>query len=109
MTKLGCDVSTCAYNQERLCCRNSILVDGRKALQSTQTSCSSFAAKDHAMNNSSACNFAESATDVSCKASRCIFNADGICSAQEIKISACCCSEPDCAGETACESFRRSK
>lgn len=106
MTKLGCDVSTCTYNRDHLCCRNSILVDGRKASQSRQTLCSSFAANEHNMSNSSACCFPESETDVSCKAARCVFNADGICSAREIKISACGSSCPECAGETSCESFR---
>ncbi len=106
MTKLGCDVSSCAYNKDHLCCRNSILVDGRRASQSKQTLCSSFAAKEHAVCNSSAYSVPEAETDVSCKVTRCAFHSDGICNAREISISVCDCSEPECAAETACASFR---
>ncbi|MBQ4049007.1 MAG: DUF1540 domain-containing protein [Clostridia bacterium] len=109
MTKLGCKVSTCAYHCRDLCSRNSILVDGHRASQSKQTHCSSFAPKDHSVSNSVGCGSPEAETDVSCKAANCAFNSDGICSAREITVAVCGCSDPCCSAETACASFRRSR
>ena len=106
MTKLECDVTTCAYYCDHRCRRNSILIDGRRASQKCQTACSSYEPKDNAMNNSIHGCTPKAETDVSCKAVRCAFNGDGICNAREITVCTCGCADPCCCSETECASFQ---
>ena len=42
MTRLACNVDTCAYNEEHKCCLKEIRVDGSRADDERDTCCSSF-------------------------------------------------------------------
>ena len=106
MTKLSCDVSTCTYHCDHHCTRDSVLIDGRRATCREQTCCASFSAKLQNATNSTSCQKPKVAADISCKASRCMYNADGLCNAKEIQIATFGCCDPCSADETACTAFK---
>lgn len=85
MTKLKCDALTCAYNNSNLCCVQSIQVGGKSATEKFQTSCNTFDEKRGALSNSN--ESPNPQMDISCKATKCIYNENKMCSANEITIS----------------------
>ena len=42
MTNLGCCVENCVHNEDNMCCRGNIKVDGHKAHDAGETCCASF-------------------------------------------------------------------
>lgn len=100
MTKLNCNVKTCANNNKNYCCISSIYVGGKKANYSSDTECDSFIKKNSGFTNSTYDPNPE--VDISCEAENCMYNCDKMCTANNINISGLhsCCS-----GETCCASF----
>lgn len=101
MTKLKCSVMNCFYNEDRLCSKGDIMVDGNGAKSPEGTCCTSFKErKDGSVRNS--VGHAGQNIDVDCKACNCVHNKDCKCKADSIGISgsgACDCRE------TACSTF----
>ena len=42
MTNLGCCVENCVHNEDNMCCRGNIKVDGHRAHDAGETCCASF-------------------------------------------------------------------
>lgn len=42
MTKLDCTATCCEYNENKVCCKDHVLVSGEDARDSEQTCCESF-------------------------------------------------------------------
>lgn len=87
MTKLHCDVTNCANNQNDFCCRPDIMVGGPQASVSNQTYCANFLdaasnaprdAVDHSAPNT--------ALDVHCEVEKCSYNQNRACNARHIDI-----------------------
>lgn len=104
MTGLGCNVISCAHNdnENKLCCLSSIQVQGNSACKCDDTCCGSYEeAKGNSATNASKAQNAS--LNVSCEATNCVFNENKKCSADHISISGVCASD-SC--ETVCASFR---
>lgn len=98
MTRLKCSVENCMYNQDKLCAKGDIMVGGQEAVKPNETCCESFRERTGSMTNSTA--QASEEISVKCHATKCRFNENCMCSAEEIGIAgsnACTCSETECA------------
>ena len=98
MTQLNCSVRNCNYNEDALCCRDQIKVEGSSATASNETCCGSFAEK-RTRSASNRVQEPDPATEVSCKAEKCIYNENEKCGASGIGVAgsnACCCGETEC-------------
>ena len=49
MTQLNCSVRNCNYNEDALCCRDQIKVEGSSATASNETCCGSFAESEQGL------------------------------------------------------------
>lgn len=101
MTQLNCSVRSCHYNEDALCCRDHISVEGSSATASNETCCGSF----HEKRSRTASNRLQEpnpATEVSCKAENCMYNKNEKCGALNIGVAG---SNACCPGETECGTF----
>jgi len=99
MADLRCKVINCAYNKDEYCSKGDILVGGKHASNSEETSCQSFAEKrDNSV--SSAMEHPCATIYIDCEACKCIYNSDYKCAAAHVEINgsnACSCRETACA------------
>ena len=100
MTRLDCNVVTCAYNADNCCKREAINVRGEDASTSSQTACGSFSTSSAATNacRGDACK----ETEVSCEAVECMYNSGHQCRANHIGISG---GRAEAGKDTECASF----
>ncbi|MCI8991474.1 MAG: DUF1540 domain-containing protein [Eubacterium sp.] len=98
MTKLKCTVTNCLYNEDKLCSKDDITVEGKNATDKDSTCCGSFRERTgNSMKNSAS--HASQMTDVDCEAVNCTYNESCKCKADSIDIngsSACQCEETRC-------------
>lgn len=102
MALLDCSVNNCLYNDSNLCCKNSIEVAGEEACSSDCTCCGSF----HERQKDSFSNSVgepSRPTNITCEATKCIYNENTICSAGEIGISG---GNAHATEQTQCSTFR---
>lgn len=84
---LNCSANNCIYNKSGVCYAGNIQIIGEKATTTSNTSCSTFQEKDN--NNFTSCssnNFTTS-SDILCKAKKCNYNSDEICTADSVQIN----------------------
>ncbi len=98
MPMLRCSATTCVYNEEQLCSKGDIKVNGSDAKYADETSCASFRERsgDSAKNS---CGCGCKTIDVDCKACECVHNANEKCAADSIDIAgvnACECQDTKC-------------
>ncbi len=86
MTDLVCRALNCVNNHSRLCCLEEIEVGGRDAEHAQETCCGSFADESRGYSNMLDSREAEPETHIVCEAQRCIYNAEGVCSAGDVQI-----------------------
>ncbi|MDD6234439.1 MAG: DUF1540 domain-containing protein [Lachnospiraceae bacterium] len=102
MTNLGCCVENCVHNEDNMCCRGNIKVDGHKAHDAGETCCASF--QDcgcHGATNST--HRPNAKIEVACDASNCMYNNNMMCSAGHIDVKH---SGNTVHGETECATFK---
>ena len=102
MTNLECTALNCINNHSRLCCLDDIEVCGSDACRCRETCCASFADENDAFGNVLDSREAAPETHIDCDAHRCIYNADGICDAEEVLIDGSFAHRKDA---TCCDSF----
>lgn len=105
MTLLDCSVTSCAYNEDRCCCKGDIKVDGKDAVHNDETCCGSFKERRGEAGRNAEGRISKM-IDVACEACKCKFNEDEKCSADHIGIAggdACSCGETECASFCCCE------
>lgn len=85
MPSLVCNVSTCGYNKQHLCCLNGIQVGGEDAFTSEYTCCDSYVEKTKEFLNVT--EQPNHCLDVKCEAKNCAYNELGMCAAQAIAIA----------------------
>lgn len=103
MAELRCRVKNCVYNNDEYCCKGDILVGGKHAKETRDTSCESFV--DRKGNTyTSAMDHPSRTIQIDCEAAKCTYNQDYKCHAKEVEIGGKCdaCS----CGETSCATFR---
>ncbi len=109
MTDLHCTVCECVNNDQEYCCRPDILVSGKSACGSEQTSCADFQNRSESGNqaqNSCGCSIPNSSLHVRCEAENCTYNTQGECVANAIKVCGCNGSNASSKSETQCHTFQ---
>jgi hypothetical protein len=99
MTSLGCNVTTCGYNDDHCCCRTEIDVQGAKAEDKSCTCCASF---DRSCDCKNAMTGPKDTLSVHCQAANCVHNEDNMCVADYIDIQGANAGNAD---QTICASF----
>lgn len=103
MTKLKCDAVNCYYNEEKLCCLDSILVNGVNAKDTESTECASFKERTTATYSNCSCGeHANKELEIECNAKNCNYNDNCRCHANAINI---CGPRADRCCETECSTF----
>ena len=103
MSYLRCNVRSCSNNQNELCIREGIKVDGPSADTKSDTCCNSFTQRaENYSNVVSRHTAAEPETDIQCDAINCSFNKDFKCMAPSVYISG---AHASMAKETQCSTF----
>ncbi len=103
MSYLRCNVRSCANNQNELCIREGIRVDGPTAERKDATCCSSFTQRGENYSNVVARNSAaQPETDIQCDAVNCSYNKECRCFAPSVDISG---SSANTSRETECSTF----
>jgi hypothetical protein len=114
---LSCNALNCVHNTSGLCSANKILVDGMSASTSNETNCHTFAEKGlkNALTNMLNMNVAgemrqifnkssiSMSPEIACEATKCVYNMDKVCSAQNVQIIG---SSANTSDDTKCETFR---
>ncbi len=103
MTKLTCQVNSCANNLNSLCSLSNIKVDGPAAIKKDQTCCSSYYPKAAAGQNAVTKHAVED-TEVFCKVANCSYNSSDCCHARAVSVDGCC-QAPSSMSDTECCSF----
>lgn len=101
MTSLGCNLCTCAYNENHCCCKGDINVGDKEAVTPSGTCCDSFKTGSE-VNSSCDCEPKKSIA-ISCEAYNCTYNENKACTADHVDISG---SSADTSRETECSSFK---
>ena len=106
MTNLNCSAYTCVYNQNSLCSRGSIEVQGEKARISDDTCCASFRERPADAGPSYLDRAKEKEgcekIQITCKAENCTYNDSCSCTAAAIDISG---ENADHCPDTCCDTF----
>lgn len=111
MTNLHCTVFDCVNNTDARCCRPDILVSGKDANERKETSCADFHRSEgnpaaQSAQDSCGCHRPNEELHVRCEAEKCVYNEQGDCAAEQIKVCDCSCDVPTCKSETECHTFR---
>ena len=106
MPVLNCNVQTCYYNKEKMCCRDEINVEGNTAEKSEATSCGSFEEKAQGKyTNSCGCSAQpEDKLAIDCQAEKCVYNSSHKCTAGNVQINGVSATTSN---ETNCASFAK--
>lgn len=101
MPELKCTVTTCKYNDDRLCHLDVIEVGGSNATVSHETSCNSFVKRDGQSYTNSSKTPSERCS-IDCKATQCNYNEQQRCHAGKISVEG---NNASCDHETSCGTF----
>ena len=103
MTRLDCSVTSCSYNENRLCKRENITVGGMEAKKPSETVCESFYPKGTNTMTNLDNKGASEETNVACHAVTCVYNDNKKCTAAHIQIAGV---KAVSSGETECGTFQ---
>lgn len=101
MTGLQCSVSSCVYNEERLCCLDSIKVEGTTADVADSTACASFVDRNK-VGYRNEYEQPRQTHSIECMAEKCAYNRGMNCTADHIQVAGGRAKEFD---ETRCDTF----
>lgn len=87
MSDLGCDVTTCAYNESHGCKREDIRIGGEAATSSCGTNCSSFCDEDSDRVTAAYNSEVTGRTDIQCEAVNCVNNEGRKCQADHVDVA----------------------
>lgn len=99
MTQLDCRATECRYNQDKMCCRAGITVEGTSAQRCDDTYCGNY----EVGRDGCACNQTgepDGMTQITCDAKNCTYNKDAKCHAGSVDIA-----NSNGIGQTKCASF----
>ena len=103
MTRLQCNVTACASNKSRYCCRPNIHVGGATASTARDTSCQSYTPLRSGTTNSTVdYDRKNPSMPVSCDAHNCMYNRHDLCDADSIRIQG---GQAEDSIHTVCASF----
>ncbi len=101
MTQVDCTAKECIYNEEKLCCRAGITVEGNEALEKDETYCGNYE-KEHGSCCRNASLEPSSHINIRCDVLTCKYNDDRACAAESIDILHSNTGEN---GQTKCDRF----
>ena len=101
-TRLGCQVTSCQYNADRLCGLNAIKVDGPAARVSGQTCCDSYEKRRQGAGENAASGTPSPESSIQCAAERCAYNRDRRCVADRVYVG----GDTNTKSGTECLTFR---
>ena len=104
MAELRCRVKNCVYFKDNLCCKGDIMVGGKHATESRETSCESFIERK-GNSYTSAMDHPCKTISIDCEAEKCSYNSNYKCHASKVEIT--CCDGTTCSGDTVCETFKQ--
>ena len=103
MTRLDCSVTSCSYNENRMCKRDNITVGGHAAIKPSETACESFSPRGtNTMTNLDG-KGPSPETNIACNAVTCRYNDNKKCTAEHIQIAGI---KAMASGETECGTFQ---
>ena len=103
MSNLYCGAVNCGNNHDRLCALAEIAVRGADAACCEETCCASFADGAGLFLNAFGAVRAAPETQIACTAQGCVWNQDGACEAQRVRMEGAYAHHE---GGTCCRSFR---
>lgn len=101
MSELNCGVSNCFYNKDALCSKGDIMVGGKQANKTDETSCESFSNRKSDAYTSSL-DHASKIISIDCEASKCTYNNNYRCIAEHVDVTG---NGASGSKETACATF----
>lgn len=104
MTELKCTVQNCAYNENMLCSRNDIKVEGVNAKTVNETCCGSFAPQGYGATNLMGGKHVAPETKVRCEVKDCTYHRDDMCHADSICVDG---AHASTSGDTKCSTFKK--
>lgn len=105
MSKVKCGATNCSYNQEHICCANTIKVGGKAATSEESTCCASFLNRSVYSNLAEYTSMRGTSKEILCNVATCKFNSDDHCSLKRIEVGGS--SETKFYTETDCLSFEK--
>lgn len=102
MTKIKCNVSSCANNKNCCCCRPDIKVGGTSAQTSSETNCKNYISNMASLQNAVAFSEPNPQTSIACEAANCTHNNNGKCYAGHITMD-CCSNDTECCTFCCCK------
>ena len=107
-TRLGCSVTDCANNAQSCCCRPDIKVSGPCACGCDQTCCDSYEKKtESGANNAVGYQQPNPGVFVQCDAQNCVYNKEGGCNADSVRVDRCNSGTASTKSATECATFQR--
>ncbi len=103
MSRISCNVHTCAHNVQNGCDLNHVSIGGMDAKKSGQTCCDSFTERTSSAQNA-VCGCGCGENEIACKAEKCYYNEHGCCSALSVDVNGIGATEKN---RTECETFVR--
>lgn len=104
MADLKCGVENCTYNEEHYCCKGDIMVGGKHACSTEETSCESFAQRKEGNDSyTSSLSHPSKAISIDCEAVKCVYNSNYKCVANHVDIAG---NGANASRETACATFK---
>lgn len=100
MAHIVCTVSNCYYNKREGCTAPSLNVDGEQADESRFTCCDTFIEQKPGVRSS--LSEPKSNTQISCKATHCVYNEHEKCEAERVVVNGKNADHPE---ETCCSTF----
>lgn len=103
MSNVMCGATNCSYNQEHVCCANTIKVGGKAATNEASTCCASFLNRAVYSNLAEYTSIRGTSKEILCNVATCNYNCDDHCSLEEIEVGGS--SSTSFYTETDCLSF----
>ena len=105
MAELRCGVDSCAYNQDKYCCKGDIMVGERNSCCPDETCCESFRTKGGDAYTSSI-HHPSRTISIDCEAVKCKYNSNYRCVATQVNIDGAGAKK---SSDTCCGTFTESK
>lgn len=104
MAKLSCGALNCSYNKDRYCSKGDIMVSGKHANVSNDTSCDSFHRRMSTESYSNAIIHPSEVISIDCEVDKCLYNDKYRCTAKHVDIKG---KNADVSTETNCDTFKQ--
>lgn len=106
MPRINCDVKTCSYNQDRICCASIVNIGGKNSATTEGTCCGTFLNR---LGYSNLAQYTENRGNdldaILCRVETCAYHKDEHCTLKEIEVGSL--GDAEIYTQTDCLSFER--